>query len=355
MSRGSASRVHGGRAPEGFIDFSAPLNPLAPPPFVLHELVEALRTVGRYPDPDYRRLVEAASTIYSTSVHIIPLNGAAEGYSLVVACTRPRRVVVLEPTFGDRDLDAMCSALGIEVVHVDPRRRGGGELRYGLEEIEELDLGRSDLVILSDPCNPLGTCLEPSDLKLLDEVSSRATVLLDEAFKSLTRCVEARPREGLLVLRSMTKELGVPGLRIGFLLVEDEKLYTLLNACRQPWNVNSLASYVVSRIAESYLDEYRAFLEISRSFIDSERRWLADRLRRLRGVRVFDSEAPYILIEHRALPHPRLQQRLAGYRVYVRDCSSFYGLGPEYSRISVRLRHENEVLVKALEGVLAWV
>lgn len=349
-----AARVHGGNAPENCIDFSAPMNPLAPPPFLVHELLHALHTVVRYPDPSYRKLVEALAEIHGIEApYVVPLNGAAEGYTLLIACLRPRRVVILEPTFGDRDIEAMCVALGIDVVHVAPKISGSA-LRYSIESLEDLGLVEGDMLVLSDPCNPAGFCLDQRERRILENLASDALIVVDEAFKTLTRCSPFKPRDGVVVLRSLTKELGVPGLRIGFLAISDERLYRVLDACRQPWNVNSLASYIVTRIAESYLEDYRAFLEHSRQYIESERQWLHTRLGRLPSLRVFGSDSPYLLVEHRALTHPDMQRRLVERGVYVRDCTSFYGLGPRYSRISVRLRHENEILVEALEEVLRW-
>lgn len=62
-------------------------------------------------------------------------------------------------------------------------------------------------------------------------------------------------------------------------------------------------------------------------------------------IKVFRSHALFLLVYHPQIKHLLLQEKLINAGVYVRDCSSFLSLSPYHSRVSVRLRNENRVLI----------
>ncbi len=91
-----------------------------------------------------------------------------------------------------------------------------------------LDPGRvpqdADLVVVGNPTNPTGVLHPPAALRAL--LAPGRVVVVDEAFLPLTEQPEAtlagdRAR-GLVVLRSLTKHLAVPGLRVGYALAAPE-------------------------------------------------------------------------------------------------------------------------------------
>jgi len=351
-----AVRVHGGRAPPGFHDFSTPLNPLGTPEFVEELISEAvkLKVYRSYPDYEYRELREAIASFYGFSPEsVIPLNGAAEALYLAVLTFRPRIAVAIEPTFGDHS--ALFRATNIPEVSVILRELEDS-FALPVDALSVLEkLPEESLLILSNPNNPTGLLLRRSDVLKLAE-RFRGVVIVDEAFielsdnpsESVLRDAEASGN--LVVVRSLTKTLAVPGLRIGF-VVAPRKLAELLEAVRQPWNMNAIAAYVASRLLKEYSSELSKFLDRSRSVVISERGYLSEAMRAL-GIRVYSSAAPYILAR---LPKTRLYELsgcLTEHRVVLRDASSFKSLTPYHFRASVKLREENEILIEALRRCL---
>ncbi|MEN2999500.1 MAG: histidinol-phosphate transaminase [Acidilobaceae archaeon] len=334
-------RVHGGRAPEGTIDFSAPLNPLGPPARlveILEELVKS-RSYARYPDHEYRELREALAEYYGLDEReVIPLNGAAEALNLLVDLLRPKVVITFEPTFGDHR--AYLKALGMPWITL-PLRRYRGEFRLEVELLCSMprELREGSLVLLSNPNNPTGHLASREELEEVIECSH--SLLVDEAFADFAEG-ESMLGRGAFVARSLTKVLTIPGLRAGFLYAP--RVAKRVDAVRQPWNVNALAAAAIARFFRE--GDMREFVKESVEALSREREFLSSGLSSLR-LQVFPSRAPFLLMEH-TLPHPFLNSLLVKHGVYVRDASSFHYLTPYHSRVSVRLREENERLIEAM-------
>ncbi len=354
-------RYHGGSAPSNVIDFSAPINPCAPPKFVVEEVENAtkLGTYLRYPDYSYRKLRAAIAEFYGISPdHIVPLNGAAEAFYLILHAYRPNMVIVLEPTFGDHVLALI--ALGVPYIALQYV-----ETPYTwfppLDEVADLAKRIRDSIViwLSNPNNPTG-CVVRKDMLgvLLSSLPRGAILVVDEAFIELSpQCRESLmgiEDDNLIVVRSLTKTLGIPGLRIGFAYISSRRLLQAIDSVRQPWNVNSIASYAIARTLSIHREELYEFLDFSRRVISNELEFLSYELSKL-GLVVYRSGAPFILLRHDFMPNPGFRSRLLEKGIAVRDASSFRFLTPRHSRISVRKRDENTLLVKKIREVLESV
>lgn len=352
-------RHHGGRAPEGFIDFSTPLNPLGAPVPLKKLLSESIsrEIYSRYPDYEYRILRESIAEFYRLDYEgIIPLNGAAEAFYIAVLSLRPEYLIVFEPTFGD--YRCLARALNIPMISV-PYIESGDRYVISYEALENLKKIRNtrSLVLISDPNNPTGAIL---DNKVLEEVLENlrdSVILLDEAFQDLcSECEEGRGfklaerYENLVIVRSLTKIFSVPGLRIGFLYTSNRSLAELFDDIRSPWNVNSIAENVFARFLREYSRDIRSFVELSRDTIVREVEYVSESLRRL-GVKIYRSSTPYILVKH-GRTTKEISDLLMRRRIVIRDASVYPYLTPYHARISVRLRDENNILISAYEEVL---
>ncbi len=286
---------------------------------------------------------------------MIPLNGASEGIPLLLEALRPRRLLVVEPTFGDNALEA--GAAGVEYTPVALELRGDSWLL----DPDSLcmmppDTLRGSLVLMSNPNNPTGLHVPPEGVEALAGCLGErgAWLVVDEAFVRLSRrpdwSLAGRAPPNTLVLGSLTKDLAMPGLRLGYLVAHDRRVASLIDSARQPWNVNSIAAAVGEALA-AYRREFDSYLQAARGLIVGEAPRILDSLKRL-GLRAWWGGPPYILVYHPARRHPLLGEILDGMGVHVRDASSFHGLGPEYSRISVRLPGENSLLLEALAQAL---
>lgn len=358
--RAGECRHHGGRAPEGRLDFSAPLNPLGTPR-IIRELVASAASegeYGRYPDYCYGQLREAIAGFYGIDPDgVVPLNGASEALYLLVLSLRPKSLTVLEPTFGDHR--CLASAIGLEVrtiLYVEGE--DGYELpASALEGAGGPDGGRG-VVLLSNPNNPTGAVLSRGQLEGILEAYADSVVLVDEAYRELCCSPEAADAigladgyENLVVVRSLTKAFAVPGLRVGFLYTSNAGLREALEASRPPWNVNSIAERAFTVAFKEHAEELRSFLALSRDVVRSEADYLSRGLRSI-GLRVYRSAAPYVLVKHEGITTSEVMPLLASRGVYIRDASRYPGLTPHHARVSVKLREENDALLAAYREAL---
>ncbi|MEM4910011.1 MAG: aminotransferase class I/II-fold pyridoxal phosphate-dependent enzyme [Ignisphaera sp.] len=344
-------RIHGGDR-EARIDFSSNLNPLGPPQIVYSIIDRCVRNrvLEKYPDYSYRDLRRALARFYRCrEENVLPTAGAGEAVNLTLIAVRPRTVVVLEPSYGE--YEDVSHVLGIEYRSVF-YRRDGSRFYLDLSHLDEACLDEDTLIIVTNPNNPLGIYIDKN--VLIPYLSRcRARVLVDEAYIELcSRCsieIGHDLPKNIIFVRSLTKWLSLPGIRLGFLYTEDDELYRKIDIVRQPWNVNSLAECLALGLVE-YENEFKEFIEYSRRYIEDEKKRLSRKLIDM-GLTVFESDTNFILVEVGEGDHISRDLRKKG--IAVRSCTSFKGLGPSFIRIAVRRAKENDELLDILSKEIA--
>jgi threonine-phosphate decarboxylase len=150
-----------------------------------------------------------------------------------------------------------------------------------------------------------------------------------------------------IVLRSMTKFFGIPGLRLGYAL-SSSALAEGLDAMGGPWSVNTMAQTAgVAALQDS--EHNRRTVE----YVCLERRNLLDRLSEFKQLKAYPSSANFILVEIiDGMPAMELRDRLMHQCLLIRDCTNFMGLSSKFFRIAVRTSEENERLVGAMKKIL---
>jgi histidinol-phosphate aminotransferase len=138
----------------------------------------------------------------------------------------------------------------------------------------------------------------------------------------------------------MTKDYGLPGLRLGY-AVACREIINNLRSVLSPWNVNSIAQGVGIAVLEQ--EEY---LRQSLRQVQEAKHFLTDGLTRM-GFKVLPSDTHYFLVKVRDATECRHSLLKRG--VLVRDCTSF-GLS-EYIRISPRTMPECAKLIEALVSI----
>ena len=320
--------VHGGLArteqhEEGWLDFSANLNPFAP-----HvPWTPSPDCLEHYPDDRYPALKEAIARAFGRREDEIAVgNGSVEVIrSFCQAALAPgNRVLIDRATFGDYRVAAALA---------------------GARATDDPD--EAAVRFLCNPNNPTGALLRRETVAgMLDGLPKEGRLFVDEAFIELADPGASMIDSGddrVFVLRSMTKAFAVPGIRIGFGF-GDPDLIDRCERCRAPWSVNAFAE----TFALAALREYPA-LEASREQIRLERSLLKDGLAAL-GFDAMPAAANFICAESPA-PVPALTSALAARRIRIRDCASF-GM-PGHIRVAVRTRDENRQLLEGLEACLA--
>ena len=331
-----------GLAPDEVLDFSANINPLGTAPGVL----QAIQGVdpAAYPDPACLALREdLGAHLELAPDRILVGNGSTELiYLLARACLEPgARVVIFAPAFGE--YEAACRMQGADVGFIHAGR--DGEFQWNLAgALDLLHAQQPSLVFLGNPNNPTGRYLgqEPVE-QLAGAVSKSGLLVLDEAYLSfIERSWDSRPlldRGNVVLLRSMTKDHALAGLRLGYLLGLPGTL-ARIGAFRYSWSVNALAQAAGSA-ALAHQDHVARGREVVRSGKD----YLHQELRRL-GLKCMPSAANFLLVEVGDAAGLRARL-LKDHAVCVRECTSF-GL-PGHIRIGVRGLEDCRRLIGALK------
>jgi threonine-phosphate decarboxylase len=177
-------------------------------------------------------------------------------------------------------------------------------------------------------------------------------VLLDECFIELvdnpaknSMIKRISEFDNLVILRSLTKSFGLAGVRVGY-SVSKPAVAEKLSANRIPWNVNGLAQAAgVAALADTN------HLQRARSIIKKERKFLQDKISKLKSFRPIKSDTNYFMVYLQDRDSTKFRdQLLKKTGVLVRDCSTFTGMGSRHVRIAVKTHKENTALAKALEA-----
>jgi len=316
-------RRHGDRdVAAGDADHAVNVVAGGPPEWLRTALAAALAGAAtRYPSED-DAVAALAAQHGRDEREIVPTNGAAEALWLLGPALRPRLAAVVHPAF--TETEAGLHAHGVEVARValDPDRD------FALDPAMVPDA--ADLVVVGHPASPSGT-MDPA-AALLALLRPGRTVVVDEAFMDL---VPGQPGtlvgtalEGVVVVRSLTKALSVPGLRVGYAVAVPE-LADRLRGVRPPWSANALALTALVAAA-AHPVELAAIAERAAS----ERRDLEARLRAIDGLRTWPGAANFVLVE--AADGPALVAALRAQRIAVRPAASFPGLDARHIRITAR-------------------
>ncbi len=338
------------------IDFSTNLNPLGPPKELTELVSECLksRVWTRYPDPNYVELSESIASFYKLDPEcVVPCSGASEAINLAITSARPDALVVVAPSYGDYEL--LCDALGVKLRYV-LMNEIGSSFRLDIELLtNHIREGRKSAVIIINPNNPTGAYLSPKDIISIATEFRNKLFIVDEAYMELSgvdSLINYDLPENVVIIRTFTKTFAAPGLRLGFTYSSSKLLTRTIDSLRPTWNIDSVSTYVYTKLLSDYADQVRRYIGESIRYVREWRNYLVGLLESL-GIKVFESVANFILVKHAGVDTRILRDVLAKkYGVAIRSAHTFPGLSEEYSRFSVRHPRYCDVLVRALEEVL---
>ncbi|HLJ87105.1 MAG TPA: threonine-phosphate decarboxylase CobD [Candidatus Angelobacter sp.] len=323
------------------MDFSANIWPY---PMDVSKFSEWISHLDAYPDPDCRALVSAAAAHYGVEPgQIFAANGSTEALYLAMLTLRPKKVAIFEPTFSEYERAAQwATASTVEVVRIQAYPKA--------DFVPALRVPNADVAILCNPNNPTGVYLPREVLGTWLDACAAANVfvVMDEAFiefvedEAASMADELATRSNLLILRSMTKFFGIPGIRLGFALGAAGFIRKIWQN-RIPWSVNVIAQQMGTYLAQDSISQAGVAARVA-----CERLFLSQGFERL-GCTVLPSTANFILCK---LPHGQsnrdLLSRLSEKGFLLRDAANFHGLNGEYVRCAVKERPENDALLKAI-------
>lgn len=343
---GNIHKLETGEADNSLIDFSANINPLGPPAWLRSSINRNLHLISHYPDPDCVAFIDAISERYRVDRDfVVPANGTTELLHLIPRIVTVTRVLVPVPCY--IDYIGVFQKNGFDIIYLEPMR--GDDFSVSLDQIEA-ELEGNEIVIFGNPVNPSGTVTDDNDIVNLAEKHPETLFVIDEAFHDFIApfATVGGRLDNIITLNSLTKFYGIPGLRVGFGIFPPPYLQRIKTLLPQ-WSVNTLAQIVGTRALqdESYCTETR--YQCARL-----RTQLKDAITSINRIKVFDSQANYLLLKLGSdLSAESLYRDLLQEGIIVRRCGNYRALGDSYIRVAVRSEKENRRLVGALTRVLA--
>lgn len=327
---------------EDIIDFSVSTNPLGIHQAVADVIRDAMREVVEYPDADAVRLESELARYAGVSPQsVVAGNGATEIIHNLCRIMPEGPVLVSAPTFGEYASAAHLCGLGVRHVHTI-------DVAYDAQGFIEAVDG-SVCVFVCNPANPAGSLIPKSVVAQIISAASdaNATILVDECFMEMSSRNESvmgqvSHHDNMILLRSMTKSFGLAGLRAGYCITHPETA-DKLRRIRIPWSVNGMA-----QTAGIVALQHPEHVQAGRDHAQQEISYIQDTIRHAPGIKLYHTDANYMLIRTEAQAHI-VQRRLLKHNILVRDCSSFEGLDSHHIRIGVKRRREDTILAKLLK------
>ena len=333
-----------GLRPEQVLDFSSNVNPLGMSLRVRHAAVEA--NLSAYPDRHCLTLREAMAARLEVGINkILVGNGTVQLIHLLTrAFLNPGQTcLIFAPTFGEYEEATTIAGGGVHFFQAEEAQQFRWSIDAAVYTIKRI---RPGMVFLCNPNNPTGVYLDRSEVqKILAAVAVDSLLVLDDSYAPLSDCssdsLSLLNSGNIAILRSMTKDHALAGVRLGYILAEPSIVPT--TARLQPaWSVNAVAQTAgVAALAGD------AHVAAARKVITQSKAYLYHELEAL-GVPVTASAANFVLA--RVGDAAKVRGALLWDHIAVRDCTSF-GL-PEYIRIAVRNPEECVRLIEALREAL---
>ena len=332
----------------GMLDFCYLVNPYFPPKRLMDEIKANFETlISQYPSGMYVNALLAAKDFSVAQEHIAVGNGAAELIKALLETSRGK-IGIIKPTF--EEYPNRLPEERLVVFNAD-----GPDFSYSAQDVKTFfeSRGVSDIILIN-PDNPSGNYIAKQRVLELASWAEQKGVRLvvDESFVDFAEEADCSlideeiicAHKNLLVIKSISKSYGVPGLRLGVAVSADTELISRLKEEVSIWNINSFAEFYM-QIAEKYKADYAVSLEK----IKKSRAFLMDGLRKIPYLRPIGSQANYIMCELTGAYTPRelSAKLLSEYGIIIKDLSPKLGQRP-YIRLAVRDINDNQALLSAL-------
>lgn len=336
-------------------DYCYLVNPYFPPQKMVEELEANFHTLlTQYPSGAAQMSLLAGKIFNILPENIVVGNGAAELISSLGE-KLTGKVAVPYPTFNEYpERFTNC-----QIVPVNTNSK---TFAYTAKDIlKVVTAEKVNTVLLINPDNPSGNFIPKAELiSLLKELKALdCKLIFDESFIDFAEkksrytlldqdVIEQFPN--LIVVKSISKSYGVPGLRLGVLASANADYIKLIKKTNAIWNINSFGEYFL-QIYEKYNKTYLAACDL----IAEERARFIKELSKIKNLKVFPSQANFVLckLEGNNRSDKLAVELLEKSNIYIKDLTGKKCFDePVYIRLAVRDTKDNDLLVATLKEVI---
>lgn len=327
------------------LDFCYLVNPYFPTEKMKNELKHNFNTLLEQYPSGLSVNVSLCSKIFDISKeHIVCGNGAAELIKSLMQ-TLTGNVGFIRPTFEEypNRYDKVK-----EIVYIP----NNDNFEYSVDDLINFYSNKDiKALVLINPDNPTGNYIKKVDvLKLLNWCEKKdITFILDESFvdfsseedSSFIKDEYLNLYDKFVVVKSISKSFGVPGLRLGILCSSNVNLINHIKKDLSIWNINSFAEYYL-QIYEKYKKDYKIALEK----IKTERKKFKEKLKNIKQFRVIESEANYFTIEVLKYTSKEFCNFMLINNIFVKDLTPKINLlDRQFIRVAVRDEKDNNIFI----------
>lgn len=335
------------------LDYCYLVNPYFPPQRLIHEMKSNFTTLlTQYPSGMQVNSLLAAKNFGINQEYIVIGNGAAELIKSLMELIEGK-IGFIKPTF--EEYPNRYSR--VQSVFMDTETL---QFQYSAEDIIDFYSGKGiSMLVLINPDNPSGNFLNRDELLTLCRWAEKenCSLLVDESFVDfaegsnhtlIENCI-LEQYKNLIVVKSISKSYGVPGLRLGILVSSRKDLIGKIKKKVAIWNINSFAEFYM-QIAEKYHGDYQSALdklkEVRKKFITM--------LQQYNQLKVYPSQANFVMCElkYGITASELTKQLLVRHQILIKDLSSKIRNGRQLIRLAVRNEAENSILADALREEL---
>lgn len=325
-------------------------NPWGPSPKAMKAIEDEIKSINRYPESQLHELIGqiAKYSDVKPSQVIVGGDGADE------------IIDVLAKTFID-DGDEFIVPIPSYMYYEYLLKQYGAKPVYAKWDLDENKLDtqsifdsiskKTKMIFLCTPNNPTGTLIEKDVLSDIASKNPNILIVIDEAYfeySEVTNKDLINEFDNIFIIRTMSKVLGLAGMRIGYGLACDE-IIEYMHRIKPVFSLTRL-SFVA---ALNTFKDTQYITESIKKGIES-RQYLYEEVSKIDDLKIFPSKSNFMLInvKNTGFTASELALELMKKGIIVRDCTSFKGLDEYWIRISICTLEEDEKFIKILKEVL---
>ncbi|WP_299578266.1 histidinol-phosphate transaminase [uncultured Sunxiuqinia sp.] len=334
------------------IDFCFIANPYYPTDEMLDELKTKLNTIIKaYPSSNPKLARQTLAEVLQLDAETLFLGNGATELITIVEKYLIDDIAIPIPTFSEY-IEKIRSADAAKLYQLDPKK----DYQLNLQDYARwIRKNKVSAALIINPGNPTGQLMHTNELRqFLTEMKELKLILLDESFIDFadeqipSLLNEVHQFKNLIIVRSMSKHCGVPGLRLGYICTSNPFFLKTIQEALPIWNINSIAEYFLLQLKNTSPIYHETRLRVIQDI-----RELHQKLKQLDGYKIYPTGSNFILlkIEFELKAFDLQMQLLEKYGLYVRDCSNKIGLDQYHIRVASQGPDKDQLLVDALQEI----
>ena len=336
---------------EDIIKLGSNENPWGPSPKAIEAIEKEDININRYPESDLRELIEEFANYSGVkpSQVIVGGDGADEIIDVLAKTFIDPEDEFIVPLPSYMYYEYLLKQYGAVPVYA---RWDMDANKLDVDSIIDSITEKTKMIFLCSPNNPTGTLISKEDICKIAEINEDILIVVDEAYFEYSEVtnkdlIDKYPN--IFIIRTMSKVMGLAGMRIGYGL-SSEEIIEYMFRIKPVFSLTRL-SYVAC------LNTLRDKEYIERSIKDGieSRQYLYEELSKIDSLNVFPSKSNFMLIgiKDTGFTAAEFARELMSRGIIVRDCTSFKGLDEYWIRISICTLEEDKIFIDKVKEVLS--